>query len=121
MSLIDFGRWGFFVPITIGEIYGTHRFDSLGIRSCLLLRPVAAQVQELKTLTVATHIQTVNRRTNMKDRSFIHRTAQSREAKADNLRRFGPAPVIDQFPAQQLGFWATIVAAFRTFIKWVRG
>jgi hypothetical protein len=82
---------------------------------------VAAREGELKTLTVATHIQTVNRRTNMKDRSFIHRTTQSREAKADNLRRFGPAPVIDQFPAQQLGFWATIVAAFRTFIKWVRG
>jgi len=58
----------------------------------------------------------------MKDRSFIYRTAQSQAAKADNLRRFGPVPVIDHCPpAPQLGFWAGIVAAFRTFLKWVRG
>ncbi|AUV61723.1 hypothetical protein HOS76_gp29 [Pseudomonas phage Henninger] len=54
----------------------------------------------------------------MKDRSFIHRTAQSRAAKADNLRRFGPVPVRDPYPAPALSFWARLVAAFRTFIKW---
>lgn len=28
MSLIDFGRWGFFVPVPIGEIYDRHDPDS---------------------------------------------------------------------------------------------
>uniref|UniRef100_A0AAU6W0Y2 Uncharacterized protein n=1 Tax=Pseudomonas phage Ghual01 TaxID=3138534 RepID=A0AAU6W0Y2_9CAUD len=56
----------------------------------------------------------------MKDRSFIHRTRQSREAKADNLRRFGPAPVRDPFPVPELSFWARLMAVLRTFLKWVK-
>uniref|UniRef100_A0AAU8BTK3 Uncharacterized protein n=1 Tax=Pseudomonas phage PMBT23 TaxID=3137284 RepID=A0AAU8BTK3_9VIRU len=28
MSLIDLGRWGFFVPVPIGEIYHGDRIDS---------------------------------------------------------------------------------------------
>lgn len=28
MSLIDFGRWGFFMLVTIGEIYGMVHLDS---------------------------------------------------------------------------------------------
>lgn len=54
----------------------------------------------------------------MKDRSFIHRQAQSNAAKADNLRRFGPAPVRDPFPAPSLTLWGSLVAFVKRFIKW---
>ncbi|QJD54660.1 hypothetical protein PssvBMR2_gp17 [Pseudomonas phage MR2] len=54
----------------------------------------------------------------MKDRSFIHRTAQSRAAKADNLRRFGPVPVRDPYPAPKMTLWASLVAFVKRFIKW---
>ncbi|MGV8919566.1 MAG: hypothetical protein ACOH2R_17495 [Pseudomonas sp.] len=54
----------------------------------------------------------------MKDRSFIHRQAQSNAAKADNLRRFGPAQVRDPFPAPKLRLWAQLKAFIQTIIKW---
>ncbi|WYW04361.1 hypothetical protein Kurepalu2_00014 [Pseudomonas phage vB_PpuP-Kurepalu-2] len=56
----------------------------------------------------------------MKDRSFAHRLAQSNAAKAENLRRFGPAPVRDPFPAPKLTLWASLVAFFKRFVAWFR-
>lgn len=56
----------------------------------------------------------------LKDRSYIYRTAQSRAAKADNLRRFGPAPVVDPFPVPKASLWTRIVLWWQTFLNWWR-
>lgn len=54
----------------------------------------------------------------MKDRSFIYRQRQSQAAKADNLRRFGPAQIRDEYPAPKASLWTQIVLWWRIFLKW---
>lgn len=52
----------------------------------------------------------------MKDRSFIHRQRQSRQAKADNLQRF--PHVADPYPKTSM--WTTFVAFIKRFAAWFR-